>query len=35
LKGVKNVEYTTLDKCLEQADIISLHAPLTKDTKHM
>ena len=31
----KGVKYVTLDKLFETADIISLHCPLTPETKHM
>ena len=30
-----NIEYVTLDELFERSDIISLHCPLTIDTKHM
>lgn len=29
------VEYVDLDRLFEQSDVISLHCPLTKDTKHI
>ena len=29
------IEYVTLDELLERSDIISLHCPLTEETKHM
>ena len=29
------IEYVTLDELFEKSDIISLHCPLTEDTKHM
>ncbi len=29
------IEYMNLDQLLEQADIVTLHVPLTPDTKHM
>ncbi len=31
----KNIEYVSLEKLYSQSDIISLHCPLTPDTKHM
>lgn len=31
----KGVKYVSLDELLEQADIISLHCPLTPETKHI
>ena len=30
-----DVEYVDLDQLFEQSDVISLHCPLTKDTKHI
>lgn len=30
-----NIEYVTLDELFRRSDIISLHCPLTPDTKHM
>lgn len=33
--GYKHVEETTLDHLVKQADIISLHVPLTADTHHL
>lgn len=30
-----NVEYVTIEKILKEADFISLHLPLTKDTEHI
>lgn len=33
-KGL-NAEYVTLDELFERSDIISLHCPLTADTRHM
>lgn len=30
-----NAEFTSLDNVLERADIISLHTPLTEETKHL
>lgn len=30
-----DVEYTTLDDLFERSDVISLHCPLTKETRHM
>ncbi len=34
-KELSFVEYVTLDKLLEQSDVISLHVPLTPETRHM
>ncbi len=34
VKGL-DVEYVELDQLFEQSDVISLHCPLTKDTKHI
>ncbi len=31
----KGVKYVTLDKLFEASDIISMHCPLTPETKHM
>ena len=31
----KGIEYVTLNECLERSDIISLHCPLTDETKHL
>ena len=33
--GINDVEFVDLDGLIRQSDIVSLHAPLTKDTKHM
>lgn len=30
-----DVEYVTLDRLMEKADVISLHCPLTQETKHI
>lgn len=35
LKNNKNVIYSTLEDLYKKSDIISLHAPLTKDTHHL
>lgn len=35
LKEKYGVEYVSLDELLEKADVISLHAPLTKDNFHL
>lgn len=35
LAGVSGVAYTTLEKVLEQSDVISLHVPLTPQTRHL
>lgn len=34
VKGLE-VEYVSLDELMRKADVISLHCPLTKETKHM
>lgn len=33
--GDSDIEYVTLDKLFAESDIISLHCPLTNETKHM
>lgn len=33
--SVENVEYTDIDTLCKKSDIISLHCPLTKETKHI
>ncbi|MEX2511927.1 MAG: NAD(P)-dependent oxidoreductase [Cyclobacteriaceae bacterium] len=30
-----NVKYVSIDKLCKNSDIISIHAPLTKETKHL
>ena len=32
---LNEIEYTDIDKICEKSDVISLHCPLTKDTKHI
>ena len=34
-KDIPNVEFSTLDYLLKNSDIVSLHVPLTKDTKEL
>ncbi|MDY6895912.1 MAG: NAD(P)-dependent oxidoreductase, partial [Thermotogota bacterium] len=34
-KTIPNVEFSNLDYLLKNSDIISLHVPLTKETKHL
>uniref|UniRef100_A0A7C3WK83 Glyoxylate reductase n=1 Tax=Thermofilum pendens TaxID=2269 RepID=A0A7C3WK83_THEPE len=35
VETVLNIEYTDIDTILREADIVSLHVPLTKDTYHL
>jgi len=35
LEGKEGVQYVSLDDLLAKSDVISLHAPLTKETRHM
>jgi len=34
-KAIPNVEFSNLDYLLKNSDIVSLHVPLTKETKHL
>ncbi len=34
-KPLKNVEAVSQEECFKQSDILSLHCPLTEDTKHL
>lgn len=34
-KNIPNVEFSNLDYLLKNSDIVSLHVPLTKETKHL
>jgi len=35
VQEVPDLEYVTLDQLFTQSDVISLHAPLMKETQHM
>jgi D-3-phosphoglycerate dehydrogenase len=34
-KAISNVEFSNLDYLLKNSDIVSLHVPLTKETRHL
>lgn len=35
MRAKHNVQYVELDDLFQQSDVISLHTPLTKETRHL